>query len=355
MKVMVTGAHFTPAVATIEELRSVYRAKVVYVGRKTTLEGDNTPSVESKVFPKLGVKFIPLTTGRWQRAFTIYTIPSLLKIPIGFIQAPLIILRERPDVILSFGGYVSVPIIVWGWLFSKPIIIHEPTLVSSLANKIISPLANKITLSFPGKYSFNKEKVVLTGNPIRKEVLEVQPKRTLNRLPMVLIAGGNQGSHVINLAVEEKLGDLTKIAQIIHQTGDSLFGDFERLQTQENENYQVEKFIDSGWGEILGKCDLVVSRAGINTLSELAFLGKPTLVIPIAGHSEQNVNAKFFEKLGVAKILPQSKLSGENLLENIKKMLKDLGHLKQKAKGAKKVIIADGAKRLALEVALLNN
>src|SRR3989344_9001367 len=116
MKILITGAHFTPAVATIEELKKVENEEIVYVGRNTTLEGDRTQSVESKVLPALGVKFIPIIAGRLQRSFTPYTIPSLLKIPIGWIQALYIILSEKPDVILSFGGYVAVPVVIVGWL-----------------------------------------------------------------------------------------------------------------------------------------------------------------------------------------------------------------------------------------------
>lgn len=352
MKILVTGAHFTPAVAVLEEIKKYPNVQVVYVGRKTTLEGDRTASVESQIFPSLGVKFIPIVTGRLQRAFTIYTIPSLLKIPIGFLQALLIILSEKPDVILSFGGYVAVPLVITGWLLSVPVIVHEQTLVSGLANKISSWFAEKIALSFPD--TTGEEKVILTGNPIRQIIKNTQTKKSRG-LPVILITGGNQGSHAINLAVEESLGQLIKITSVVHVTGDNKYKDFERLKSRQTNNYQVKKWIDKEWGEVLSKADLVISRAGINTLSELAYLEKPALVVPIPYlyGDEQNKNAKFFAKLGLAKILPQSQLSGDNLLKNITSMLKDLPNLKEKAKDAKKVIIPDAAKRLALETVLL--
>ncbi|MDP3732942.1 MAG: UDP-N-acetylglucosamine--N-acetylmuramyl-(pentapeptide) pyrophosphoryl-undecaprenol N-acetylglucosamine transferase [Candidatus Daviesbacteria bacterium] len=353
MKVLVTGAHFTPAVATIEELNKLKDVEIVYVGRKTTFEGDSTPSVESQVLPKLGVKFISLITGRLQREFTIFTIPSLLKIPIGFLQAFFILFKEKPDVVLSFGGYIAVPVVIWAWLFSIPIIIHEQAIVAGLANKIAALFAEKIAISFPENHSFNQQKVVLTGNPIRHEIIEAQHVSKAAGVPRVLIAGGNQGSHVINMAVLDCLPELTKIAKVTHQTGDSKFGDFERLNIKQNKNYKVEKFINEGWGKILQECDLVISRAGINTLSELAYLGKPALVIPIAGHPEQNESAKYFENLGLVKILPQSKLSGDSLFRNIREMLKNINKLRIKAGKFKKSIIKDGAKKLALETILL--
>lgn len=371
VKILITGAHFTPAVAVIEELKKkADKIEIVCVGRSTTLEGDPTPSVESQVLPQLGVKFIPITTGRIQRSFTPYTIPSILKIPIGFIQALYIILSERPDVILSFGGYVAVPVVVVGWLFSIPIIIHEQTLVSGLAHRISRLFADKVALSFDEKVK-SRKKTILTGNPIRKEILDsnflyVQQIVSLEylkvfkfskekKLPVILITGGNQGSHVINLAVEEYLDNLLKVACVIHTTGDNKFHDFERLKIRQQSNYLVKKWIGDEWSVVLSKVDLVVSRAGINTLVELAYLGKPALVIPLPYlySDEQNKNAKFFEQLGLVKILLQSKLSGKSLIENVKFLLNNLNHLKKNAKKAKDIIIPDAAQRLAQETILL--
>lgn len=361
MKIMITGAHFTPAVATIEEFRKTDGVEVVYVGRRTTQEGDKTESVESRMLPAMGVKFIPIITGRLQRSLTVFTIPSLFKIPIGFLQALFIVSSERPDVILSFGGYVAMPIVIVGWLFSIPIIIHEQVLVSGLANTISSWFADKVAVSFENS-AFKGEKFILTGNPIRQSIVELSKNAAPGRskLPTVLVMGGNQGSHIINMALEGCLEELLKMGVVYHQTGDSKYRDFERLEQLRRsgslgklkERYTVKKWIGEEYGVILQEADLVVSRAGINTLTELAFLGKPALLIPIP-NSEQNKNAKYFEGLGLARVLPQSKLSGETLLEKIGTMLKGLGHLKEKAKEAKKVIIPDAAKRLALETMLL--
>lgn len=367
MKILITGAHFTPAVAVIQEFKKMPGIEIVYVGRKTSLEGDKSQSIESKVLPMLGVRFIPIITGRLQRSFTLYTIPSLLKIPVGFIQALYTVFSEKPDVILSFGGYVAVPMVVMGWLVSIPIIIHEQTVVTGLAHKISAFFADKIALSFKTK-DFNGHKFVLTGNPLRHEILEganlfhlrggirkIFEVARKEKLPVVLVTGGNQGSHVINQAAEECLDKLIKIACVIHVTGENKFCDFERLEVKQSDRYLVKKWIGSEWGAILSKVDLVICRAGINTLTELAYLGKPAIVIPIPYlyQDEQNKNAKFFERLGLVNILPQSKLSGETLLEKVSLLLDDLNRLKDKAKNAKGVVIPDAAKRLALETILL--
>lgn len=359
MKVLVTGAHFTPAVAVIEELKKFDDVEIIYIGRKSTLEGDSTVSMESKILTSIGIKFIPIVTGRLQRTFTIYTIPSLFKVPVGFLHAFLILLKEKPDVILSFGGYVALPLVVVGWFFSIPIIIHEQGLVPGLTNRISSLFADKIAVSFKNR-RFKGNKVILTGNPIRREILKLSENIRLARpkedkggsLPLVLITGGNQGSHVINLALEGCLKKLTKKASLIHVTRNNKFGDFSRLKALENDHYLVEKWVGKDWGDVLSRVDMVVSRAGINTLTELAFLAKPILLIPIP-NKEQKTNAEYFENLGIAKVLSQSKLTAEALLQEVSLMLKNLDILKQKAQKAKKIIIPDAAKRVALETILL--
>ncbi len=360
MKVLVTGAHFTPALATIEELKKIDGVEVVYIGRKTTLEGDSSPSIESQVLPSKGIKFIPIIAGRLQRSFTLYTLPSLLKIPIGVIQSIFILLKEKPDVVLSFGGYVAVPVVFIAWLFSIPIIIHEQTLVSGLANKISSFFADKIAVSFK-EGEFKGEKVVLTGNPIRGEIAQISSdRRQEGKLPTILVMGGNQGSHIINLAIEGILKKLLKMFEVYHQAGDSKYKDFERLAEFKNsekfgERYIVKKWIGQDYQQVLQKADLVISRAGINTLTELAYIGKPALVIPIPYlyQNEQLKNAKFFEKKGLVQVLPQSELNPEALYQKIKKMLHNLAALKQAAKEAKGIVIPDAVKRLALETVLL--
>ncbi len=366
MKILITGAHFTPAIAVINELKKMEpQVRLTYVGRKTTMEGDKTQSVESKLLPTLGVKFIPIIAGRLQRSFSIYTITSLLKIPIGFIQAIYILLSEKPDVILSFGGYVAVPLVVIGWLSSIPIIIHEQTLVSGLAHRISALFADKIAVSFEGRTK--DEKTIFTGNPLREEILNPVKNLTSDfskifnlskkiKLPVVLFMGGNQGSHILNQIVEQSLDKLLKTSCVIHITGDNKYNDFERLG-EFGERYLVKKWIGEEFGKVVSKVDLVVCRSGINTLIELAYFGKNALVIPIPYlyNDEQNKNALFFQDLGFVKVLPQSKLSSKSLLENIKDMLNNLGDLKKKAYLAKKLIIKDAAQRVALETLLLKD
>ena len=374
MKILITGSHFTPAQATIEKLQNYPEVEIVYIGRRFTLEGDRSLSVESQVLPRMGIKFIPIITGRLQRSLTVHTIPSLFKIPIGIVQSFFIVWKEKPDVILSFGGYVAVPVVISAWLLSVPIILHEQTLVSGLANSISANFADKIAVSFTENKQFNEEKVILTGNPLRKEILadikqissdfrEIFEVVKKENFPLVLITGGNQGSHAINKTVFESLEALNKIACVIHQTGDSNFNDFEKLTKKRSDLKNPERYLPVKWidgknmGAILTKVDFCVSRAGINTLLELAYLKVPSLVIPLPYlyKNEQNVNAKYFEKLGLVSIISQNSLNEKNLVENIKNMLSNIDKLKKQAEAAKSVVIIDAADRLALETFLLGS
>ncbi len=369
MKIVVTGSHFTPAQAVIEQLQKNAAAEIVYIGRKYTREGDQTPSVESQVIPALGVRFIPVTSGRLQRKFTPYTIPSLLKIPFGLCQAFWILLWEQPAVVLSFGGYSSVPVVVAAWLLSIPVIIHEQTLAAGLADKIGALFADKIALSFADSKR-SGSKFVLTGNPIRQGLLRrrnagsrqyanfLKNSRSAG-LPVVLVTAGNQGSHSINLAVEGGLTKLTEAAFVVHQTGDSKFADFERLEQAgpslpHSERYLVRKWIEAeDFGFLLRHTDLAVARGGVNTLLELAFFEVPTLVIPLPFLPEQRLNAQFFTDMGLAKILHQSNLTPENLADTVGEMLSEGEALKQKAKMSGSLVIHDSARRLSQETLIL--
>lgn len=372
MKILITGTHLTPALAVIDQLNNDPNTDLVYIGRSSTMEGDDTKSIESQIFLELDVKFLPLISGRFQRTFTPYTILSLFKIPFGFIQAMYFLLIEKPDVVLSFGGYISVPVVISAWLLSIKIIIHEQTLVSGFANNISANFADIIAVSFPGEL-FKNENVIVTGNPIRREIIE--PKKISNdkeineiinlskkeKKPLILITGGNQGSHVINKAISENLNKLTELGLIIHQTGDSKYKDFDKLLSlkltlSNSEKYLVRKWIDGAdFGFILSHVDLAISRSGINTMQELAFYGIPTIAVPLPHISgdEQTVNAKYFEKAGIIRILYQKNLTPENLLAETKLMLKDLNGLREKAKDVKKILIPDADKRLALETIIL--
>lgn len=364
-KIVVTGGHLTPALATIEELRLDPQVEIIFIGRGRSTEGDKTPSAESIVVPNLGIKFYAINAGRFQRRFTRYTLWSLSKIPFGFIQALGILSRERPNIVLSFGSYVAAPVVFAAWVLGIPIITHEQTVKGGLSNRFISKFAKKIAVAWKHSLKdFPKEKAILVGNPVRRELLTLKKKR-MSR-PVVYITGGNQGAHSINEMVLDILKDLLEDFEVIHQTGGSeVYKDYEtlsalakQLPTKLQARYTISKWFDtSESAEIFSKTSLVVGRSGANTVVETMALGIPAVYIPlpISANSEQTKNAKIMEELGAAEILPQDRLTPKRLLAAVRLVINNYPVYKKAARKAQKVLKLDAASLLSAETLKLIN
>lgn len=361
-RIVITGGVLTPGLAVINELQKRGRWEIFWLGRKYSLEGEKIISVESKIIPQTGSRFIPIIAGRLQRRFTRYTIPSLLKIPLSLLQSLMLLAQIKPDVVCSFGGYVSVPVVITAWFLRIPVLTHEQTVISGLASKIDAFFASKVALSFSQSSGhFPKGKVIVTGNPLRSEFFQVK-KPTWFRLeesasPIIYITGGNQGAQVINNAVKEALRSLLQKYILIHQTGDKDYEIFKEVQSRLGEREQRCYFVlpyikasEVGW--VFKKASLVVSRAGANTLSELAVLGKPALFIPIpwSYQDEQTKNAQLLLAAGTAEILAQKELSGESLLQKVDLMMSRLDDYQKGASKAKALVPLNGAENLVNEI-----
>jgi UDP-N-acetylglucosamine--N-acetylmuramyl-(pentapeptide) pyrophosphoryl-undecaprenol N-acetylglucosamine transferase len=336
MKLLIIGGHLTPALSLIEGLPE--DTNVVYVGRKYALEGNTTPSLEYQSITARKIPFMPIITGRLQRKWTKYTFFSLLKLPIGFFQAFTILRKVKTTVIIGFGGYVQVPLCIIGKMLGIPIVIHEQTLEAGLANKIIAPLANKVCISWESSSKFfPREKTVLTGNPAVTTVSQTEnsvvhhPKK----MPTLVIVGGSQGSHAINLLVSHCLEKLLEQYFVIHQTGDArAYNDFAMLEKAKGElsplvaeNYTLKKFIDpDDMMTVFQQADLVISRAGVNTVTTLLLLNKPALCIPlpISQHDEQKKNAIFCREHGLGEVLDQNTITPAQFLSCIHDMIKNI-------------------------------
>jgi len=334
MKAVLTGGHLSPALSLIEELKS---DEIFFIGRKYSFEGDKALSLEYELITKLGIPFIPLTMGRLQRRLSKHSFTSLLKSPVGFTQSLSTLVRIKPDIVVGFGGYLSLPVIFAASFLGIPVVIHEQTLEVGLANRIAAKFAKKICISWEKseKY-FPKYKTILTGNPIRKELFQPTEENFIfkNDLPIVYITGGSSGSHALNSAVLGCAEKLLKSVNIIHQTGDAKkFNDFDKAQklrellTGTAGNYQIKKFLDSAQvAEALKKSTFVVSRSGINTVTELICFKKPCILIPLffSQKNEQLKNALLIKNFGLAEIIEQDKLSPETLFSEISKMEKNI-------------------------------
>lgn len=354
MKIVVIGGHLSPALAVLNELKD---QEVLYLGRKYTFEGSRTESLEYGVINSLGLKFKNITTGRLQRNFSVQTVFSLLKLPVGFVQSLLILKNFKPDVVLGFGGYVQIPVVLAGFILRIPIVIHEQSLGGGIANRMSSFFAKKILISWePSTQFFPKRKTVLTGLPLRAEIFNTKPVEKSEDL-LVFVTGGTSGSHTINSLMERSFAELLKRAKIFHQTGDSKeHNDFEKLSLLRDhlpsdlkKKYMIMKFVDSkDASEILQSADLIISRAGINTISEIIYFGKPSLLIPLTIGSEQKTNALFLKSLGLAEVLYEESLTAFQFLNAAEMMLKNLNHYKKNPNPA--LIKKDAARKIAAEV-----
>lgn len=360
-KIVITGGHLTPALAVIEMLKKKGGWEILFVGRKYAIEEKKALSMEEEMVVEKKVAFYALDAGKLPKKFNRFSFLALFKVPLGFWQAFWLLKKLRPDVVLSFGGYLSVPVVFAGWLLQIPAITHEQTTTIGLASRLNSHLVEKIAISWPETAQFlPKEKVVLTGNPLRSEffcgqektwkILKFDPRR-----PTIFITGGNIGSRVINQTVAQTLDQLLAKYNLFHQCGHAA-EDYEALLAKERSMlsekakcYHLKKYLNSQeMAAIMKGASLIIARAGANTVTEIAYLGKPALFIPIpwSRANEQTKNAQMLVKTGTAKILSQDKLTPQTLLKEINQMMDELSQYKKKASQAQKLVRVDAAERI---------
>lgn len=324
MKLLITGGHVTPAAAVIDELVKHKKITIIFVGRHDT-------RFEYQSLQSRNIRFVYLQSGRLTRLFSIKSLLNLFQFPIGLWQSISIVRKEKPDRILSFGGYIALPVAITAFLLRIPLFTHEQTMIPGLANRIIGGLAKKFFISFPQTARFfNKKKTVYTGNPVRTSVFTCakKPFQLDKTKPVIYVSGGSLGSHSINRIIEKILPDLLKKYIVIHQTGDAVeYGDFARLSAARREGYFLKKhFYDDEIGYIYSLADCVVSRSGANTMFELIALQKPAVLIPLpwSAGGEQIAHARLLADRGCAEIVFQDEESASSkLLDNIGKIIRE--------------------------------
>lgn len=305
MTILLTGTHLTPAIAIIQALkRKTPSARLVYVGRKHTGAAE---SVEKEEIERAGAEFKTLTFGKFHRHFTWRQILELAKFPVGFWQAGKLILELKPDAVVSFGGYVALPAAIWGKLAGAKLIIHEQTTEWGLANRLLRPVADVTAVSWK---EMAEPGMVWTGNPIREEI--VSKMVPSGQLPVVYVTGGNQGAKAIDEAVEKILPDLTEKFEVFHQTKS-------KINFKHPRYHPAEWFSTPIHADILSRAAVSVSRAGANTVTELMYLGIPSILVPLpdSAGGEQEKNAEIIAGTGLGKIIKQEDLSAEGLLRAI--------------------------------------
>jgi UDP-N-acetylglucosamine--N-acetylmuramyl-(pentapeptide) pyrophosphoryl-undecaprenol N-acetylglucosamine transferase len=326
--------------------------------------------VEAQRVPEAGLPFYPISTGKLRRYWDRKNVSDLLlRVPAGLIQSWRLLRRLQPSVLFSTGGFVSVPPALAARALGIPIVIHEQTAVPGLANRLTARFAARIAVSFPvsspGSGSgFPPDRVVVTGNPVRREILGGSREAALGHfgfdaaLPLVYVTGGAQGSHRINRVVGEALPRMLAICQILHQCGDNAeTGDHAWLQDRARAlpprirpRYAVRPYVGAELRDVYAAAALLVGRSGAGTVTECCNLGVPAVFIPLpgAGGNEQAANAGLVEAAGGAVVLPQGDLTAERLVDTLTRLLADRGGLQTMGARARALAVPDAAQRLAL-------
>jgi UDP-N-acetylglucosamine--N-acetylmuramyl-(pentapeptide) pyrophosphoryl-undecaprenol N-acetylglucosamine transferase len=308
-KIVVTGTHLTPALEFIRQLKQdkINQWQILYIGR-------NKNSIEAEIIPSNNIKYIGINCGKFDRTKPLKSLTGIPSIFKSIYQCYLIIKKIKPDLVVSFGGHVSVPPVIASYLNKIPSITHEQTPTISLTTKINSYFVTKVALSFDVTKS---KKTVITGNLLRHEISQIKANKPKN---FIFVTAGNQGSHSINSIIKILLPNLQKYT-IYHQTGKKEYKLYKKLEKRYN-NYHVFDYIQSkdiGW--VLNNSLLMISRSGANTSQEIIALGKKSILIPLpkTQQNEQTLNAQYV-KSNLPQhtiIIPQRSLTPQKLLESI--------------------------------------
>ena len=351
-----TGGHTSVGLAVAEAL-GAGGAEVHWIG---SYEG-----VEARRVPEAGLPFHPISTGKLRRYWDRKNVTDLLlRVPAGFVQSGRLLRRLKPAVLFSAGGFVSVPPALAARALGIPVVVHEQTAVPGLANRITARFAARIAVAFESAgRGFPAGRVVLTGNPVRREVLGGSREAALEQfgfdpaVSLVYVTGGAQGSHRINRVVGEALPRLLAICQVLHQCGDNAeTGDhawlLERaraLPPASRRRYAVRPYVGAELRDVYAAAALLVGRSGAGTVTECCSLGVPAVFIPLPGASgdEQTANARLVEAAGGAVVLPQGVLTPERLTDTLRRLLADRAGLQAMGSRARALAVPDAAQRLA--------
>jgi UDP-N-acetylglucosamine--N-acetylmuramyl-(pentapeptide) pyrophosphoryl-undecaprenol N-acetylglucosamine transferase len=283
---------------------------------------------EEEMVKAAGIDFLPIASGKWRRYFSVENFFDFFRLAKGFFDSLFAIKKFRPDLMMSAGGFVSVPVAFACRFLRIPILIHQQDARPGLANKIMSPLAKIITVAFKKSLSDYGKKAVWVGNPVRREFEEnrIDRRTALQKLgignekPVLLIMGGGTGAIKINELVHESVKELTNFCQVIHITGKNKSLESSQISSQ-NQNYQSFEFLNTeGMLKVFTVADAIVSRAGMNALTEISFFKIPAILIPMPD-SHQEDNAEIFKQSEAAIVLDQRKLNKEDFVRNVSELL----------------------------------
>jgi len=328
-KIIITGNHHTPAIELIQQLKadSIHHWSINYI--TDNYSGDY--HIKNSLKPLLNQHLYQITGGKFYRYSILKTLKNLPQILLAIYKSLKILKKIKPDIVVSFGGYISVPVIVASTLLKIPSITHEQTTTISLSTKINSFFCRRVCLSFDNQTpAYIKNKVIVTGNLLRRQIFSTTTKtyqhlqKIIKSKPLIFVSGGNQSSSTINLTFLKIKDKLINDFTIVHHTGKSDLA-MVRNKVKNHKNYYSTAFVgadDIGW--ILNNSQIIVNRSGANYCQEIATLKRNSILIPLSfsQQDEQLKNALWLKRKlpNNTIIINQNNLNPDNLLQAIKKL-----------------------------------
>lgn len=360
-----TGGHIFPAIALAETLKSVRNDIEILFVSSDSARDTNLFDMQGAVGK---VQVLPVRS--LNRVFSLQVFNFLIGLVKGAIKSCLILRRFKPNVVVGFGSYIAGPIVAISYFKKIPTIIHEQNLIPGKANRILARFVDKIAISFEETEEFflsgtQRNKIVFTGNPIRPKLIQ-SPKQKARRLLgldedklTLLIMGGSQGSNALNEAMLQVISLMAQESrdylQVVHLCGDVdeewVMAEYKRLGIP-NATFAFSNKMDV----LYSAADIIVARAGAMTLSEIAYFGLPSILIPYPYSTyHQYANADFFRRSGAALLLEQNNQLVDNLRFSISRLIHGKSELSAMSNAARRLSISNAAMRLAEEVLKFDN
>lgn len=345
-----TGGHIYPAVAIADEIkRNDPDAEILFVGTKNGLE--------SELVPKSGYELKTIRVKGFKRKISIDIFKTINTAFKGLFDARLIINDFKPDIVIGTGGYVCGPVVMMAILKGVPTIIHEQNAFPGITNRILSGFVNKVAVAFEDskKYFPCKRKIVVTGNPIRTEVLSDNKTASLKKLsfkdniPLVVSVGGSRGAEKINESMVDFIKYIDENIQVLIITGskqyDAVLKKINNINADIKKNVKVIPYCYN-MKDVYAAADLIICRAGAITLAELTATGTPSILIPSPNvtHNHQEYNAKVLVNNKAAEMIIEKDLTGKLLFEKVNNLLKNPIMLEKMKSNAKKMAKIDAVK-----------
>lgn len=312
-----TAGHVTPNIALIPALQEA-GYEISYIG--------SYDGIEKKLIEELGIPYYGISSGKLRRYFDVKNFTDPFRVLKGFGEAKKLLKQLKPDVVFSKGGFVTVPVVIAAKQCKIPAIIHESDMTPGLANKLCIPSAARVCCNFPETVSSLPEsKAVLTGTPIRQELLTGDPEAARQFCgfsgdkPVLMVIGGSLGAASVNENIRKILPELLKDFQVIHLCGKGKVDE----ALKETAGYVQYEYIKKELPDLFALADIVISRAGANAICELNALRKPNLLIPLsakASRGDQILNARSFERQGYSMVLEEEEITEKTLLNSIREL-----------------------------------